>query len=137
MQQIRQGINRFSRSKASVFLKRSFLFALLYSTLLYILVRVFFYEFPFTVSEGFELHNKILLVTWIFMITCKLVFTGIVLIENNISKMNYDRTIYIPVLKKIFLIMLTAALTHAGKTATGNSSTIADSGNNSGEEVSN
>jgi hypothetical protein len=86
MQQINQNKNQFLSSKTSAFLKKSFFFALLYSTLLYIIVRLFFYEFPFTISEGIELHSKILGVAWLFIIACKLAFAGIKLVENNIGK---------------------------------------------------
>jgi hypothetical protein len=134
MQQIQQGINRLLSSKVTAFLKRSFFFALLYSTLLYILVRLFFYEFPFTISEGFELHSKVLLVVWIFIIACKLVFTGIVLLENNISTIKFDRVMYMSLLKKSILIMLTAALAYTVKAMPVENSKIADSGNDSSSE---
>ncbi|MEP7144172.1 MAG: hypothetical protein ABI707_14915 [Ferruginibacter sp.] len=50
MQLIHQNINQFLSSKATAFIKKSFFFALLYSTLLNMLVRLFFYEFPFTIG---------------------------------------------------------------------------------------
>ena len=136
MQQIHPNINRFLSSKAAAFLKRSFFFALLYSTLLYILVRLFFYEFPFTIGEGFELHNKMLLVVWIFIITCKLIFSGIILLENS-NKMKFDLALNATGLKKTILIMLTAALSFTGKAPSAESvKIIADSGTNSNDEAS-
>ncbi|MBC7886409.1 MAG: hypothetical protein H7Z13_00865 [Ferruginibacter sp.] len=133
MQPIHQQINRLLSSKITVFLKNSFFIALLYSTLLYILVRLFFYEFPFTIGEGFELHYKILLVVWIFFIACQLVFKGIVLAENNINKMSFGRMMYIPVLKKIHLILLAVLLVYTGK-ASATENAVKGSSNNSGEE---
>ena len=136
MQKIHQVISRFLGSKATAFLKRSFFFALLYSSMLYILVRIFFYEFPFTVREGFELHNKILLVVWIFIITCKVFITATIMVEDNLSKINTDRARYLPAFKKTILIRFTAALPYAGQANPADSNVIAGSGNNSGDELS-
>jgi len=131
MQRIRPNTKHSPGSTIYAFLKKSLFFAFLYSTMLYIAIRLFFYEFPFTFREGFELHSNILLVVWIFTIACKLAFTGIVLVEKNINKMEFDHFILVPFLKKAMFIMLTAVLSYTGKSgATDDSGKIASSGNN-------
>ncbi|MEO7767650.1 MAG: hypothetical protein ABIS01_09500 [Ferruginibacter sp.] len=123
MQSIRQNTGRAARIRITLFLKRSFFFALLYSSLLFILVRIFFYDFPFTVREAFELFLKILLVVWAFIASCKLVITTIVLLENNIDKMQFDRLTYLPALKKNILILLASALSVSSGTLHSNDHT--------------
>lgn len=135
MHQLHKNITRVLSSKTTAFLKKSFFFSLLSATLLYILVRLFFFEFPFTISEGFELHAKMLLTIWTFLITCKLVFTGIVLVENNIGKMRFETTRYVPVIKKSTIIIVTAALTYAGQTESNVSNKTPDPTNNSNDEL--
>ncbi|MEP7144171.1 MAG: hypothetical protein ABI707_14910 [Ferruginibacter sp.] len=78
--------------------------------------------------------SKILLVVWIFIITCKLVFRGIALVENNIAKIKFERGMYIPVLKTAILVILAAALAYTGKAVSADGS-IADSGSNSSDEL--
>jgi predicted permease len=133
VQQIHQNIHRLLSSKATAFLKKSFFFSLLYSTLLYIIVRLFFYEFPFTIGEGFELLSKILLVVWIFIIGCKLVFASIARVENTITRTKYSSGMWVPVFKKIVPVILVAALAYMDK-AGATDSCIADAGNNSSDE---
>ncbi|MEO5889282.1 MAG: hypothetical protein ABIQ31_03470 [Ferruginibacter sp.] len=135
MQQIHPNINWLLSSKTIAFLKKSFLFSLFSSTLLYVLVRLFFYEFPFTIAEGFELDSKILLVIWIFLIACKLAFSGMLLVENSINKTKFSRVAYASAGKRTILIILTAMLAYAGKTQTIDKNNITESSNNSSEEA--
>lgn len=116
MQSIHQNTGWKSGNRTSIFLKRSLFFAFLYSTLLFILVRVFFYDFPFTVAEAVELYAKILLVVWAFIIACKLVIVAIVFIENSLDKMQVARLVYLPAFKKNLFILPASVLSINGGT---------------------
>ena len=116
MQTVDHNAMKIPTNKTVAFLKRSFFFALLYASLLYTLVRIIFFEFPFTVAEGFELHGRILLVVWIFLISCKLAFGLIVLVEGNINNWKFAMAHYSPAFKKSIVILLVALLAYAGKT---------------------
>jgi hypothetical protein len=123
-----QKINRLSSSKAAVFLKRSFLFALLYATLLYLVVRALFFEFPFTISEGIELHTRMLLVVWVFLISCKLLFTAIILLETNMDKIRFYQLAHLRLIKNSFLILLASLLAFTGRTQVVHDVKIKDAG---------
>jgi hypothetical protein len=97
------------------FLKRSFLFSITYSSLLYILVRVIFFDFPFSTDEAFELFIKILAVVWSFITGCKLIFSGIVWLENNMHEFHYQRVVHLPAFRACILVMLTTIIGFAGK----------------------
>ena len=127
MQQVYKNIKWFSGSKTVRFLKESFFFALLYSTMLYVLVRLFFYEFPFTISEGFELHSKILVVVWVFIITCKLALITLMLLENSINEIKAGSRMYVPALKKSILVLVAAALSSTSKASTAKGDNISPS----------
>lgn len=133
MKQNSQNMISVPGNKTIMYLKGSFFFAFLSSTFLYILVRILFYEFPFTVAEGFELYIKMLVVIWTFFVAGKLAIAGIEIIENNSDKIKSGRLLLMPALKKAMFILLTATLAYAGKT-TFNSSDIADAANNSSDE---
>lgn len=131
MQSFHQNSSRALSNQTTRFLTRSFCFSLLYATGLYLLVRIFFYEFPFTVSEGFELHGKILVVVWIFLITGKLFVAGIILLENNISRISAYPIAYTRILKTTIIIFVASVLAFTGKGATTNNAVNADASDES------
>ncbi|MGB4843465.1 MAG: hypothetical protein WBP16_03310 [Ferruginibacter sp.] len=74
------------KKKIILFLKSSFLFTIIFSTFLYILMRLFFIGFEFETSESIELYIKTLFVTWSYILIWRIICYGIIRLEGNMSK---------------------------------------------------
>ena len=116
--------------KTKAFLKRSLLFAFLYATMLYTLVRLFFYDFPFTIGECFELHTKIWLTVWLFIIGCKLFCAGIIAAENHLAEIRLSHFSFGPIFRNTLLIMMTATMAYATNDQGTDNSNMPDASNN-------
>lgn len=122
--------------KTKAFLKRSLFFAFLYATLLYSLVRLFFYDFPFTIGEGIELHTKIWMVVWLFILACKLLCAVIISAEYYFDTMHQGQVNFAPILKNTILVMLATTMACATEDrATDHANAVENSGNLTKEQA--
>ena len=74
------------KKKVILFLRSSFIFTLIFSTSLYILMRLFFMGFEFETGESIKLFIKTLLVTWSYILIWRIICFGIIRLEETMTK---------------------------------------------------
>jgi len=108
-------LNAFVKGKAIPFLKQSFLIPFIFSTILYILMRVFFIGAEFDTTESVELYVKTFLVTWTYINAFRLICHLIIWIESRTSKAKLATIITMDMLKKTAIVVVTAGLALTSK----------------------
>ena len=98
----------FTKEKAIPFIKQGSLIPFIFSTLLYILMRVFFIGSEFDLRESVELYVKTFFVTWTYINAFRLICYGIIWIESRSAKVTLAKVISMPALKKTAILLFIA-----------------------------
>lgn len=99
-------------AKAFLFIKKSLLISLIFATVLYSLMRVFFIGADFDMTESIELYVKTFLITWSYINAWRLICHGIIWLETKTSKVSFRGVFNMQVMKRAAILIVAAGLAY-------------------------
>lgn len=100
---------------AWLFVKKSLLISLIFSTILYILMRVFFIGVEFDTAESIELYTKTFLITCFYINAWRVICLGIIWLEINSTKVKFKRVFNMQTMKRAAIFIMVAGLAYKVK----------------------
>ena len=101
--------------KSWLFLKESFLVSFIFSTILYILMRVFFIGADFSMAESTELYVKTFFITCFYINAWRMICLAIIWIEKRSARMSFKGVFNMQLMKRAAILILAAGLAYKVK----------------------
>ncbi|CAN5836424.1 hypothetical protein BH11BAC4_BH11BAC4_24380 [soil metagenome] len=101
--------------KSYTFIKQSLLISIIFASILYMLMRLFFIGADFSTAESIELYVKTLLITCSYINAWRVICRGIIWIEGKTSKVNFKGIFSMQVMKRAAILIVVAGLAYKVK----------------------